>query len=58
MDIDRHEDLNKNQLLQKFKNSLQNYDVYINNYLKSDNIPSYVKITKVLYDKVKNNKDK
>ena len=58
VDIDRHEDLNKNQLLQKFKNSLQNYDVYINNYLKSDNIPSYVKITKVLYDKVKNNKDK
>ena len=58
VDIDRHEDLNKNQLMQKFKNSLKYYDIYIDNYLKSDDILSYVKITKILYDRVKNNNEK
>jgi len=55
LDIDQQEILNKDLLLQKFKNSLKNYEIYINNNLKSDNIPSYVKITNILYDKVKNN---
>ena len=58
LDIDRQEPLNKDLLLQKFKNSQKNYEIYINNNLKSDNIPSYVKITNILYDKVKNNNAK
>lgn len=55
VNIDQHEDLNKNQLLEKFKNSLKNYETYIDNYLRSDDITSDVKIAKILYDKAKNN---
>ena len=53
VNIDRQEDLNKDHLLKKFKNSLQNYDVYIDHSLKSDNITSGVKIARILYDKAK-----
>ena len=55
VNIDQHEDLNKNQLLEKFKNSLKNYETYIDNYLRSDDITSDAKIAKILYDKAKNN---
>lgn len=52
INIDKDFVINKNEILQSYNKSLINYDKYINNFIKSDNTPSYKKITKVLKEYV------
>lgn len=48
INIDETFKINQNDLLQSFNKSLIKFEKYINNFIKSDNILSYKKISKIL----------
>ena len=48
INIDENFKINQNDLLQSFNKSLIKFEKYINNFIKSDNILSYKKISKIL----------
>ena len=48
INIDETFKINQNDLLQSFNKSLIKFEKYINDFIKSDNILSYKKISKIL----------
>ena len=50
IDIDKNEEFKKDEILKNFNNSVVKFEYYINNFLKSENTPSYKKITNIIYE--------
>lgn len=50
VNIDIDQNFKKSEIYEQFENSMTEFEHYINNFLRSENVPSYKKITKKLYE--------